>query len=334
MNPSNVNATIVSAPSRLHFGLFSIGDQLAYRFGGAGLMIDRPRTVIRSRRADRLTIAASDVDRLRPIVERWFAASHGLLRDQQIHSHDELPVELSIDTCPPVHCGLGSGTQLALSIATSLVLACGLPMPNSDELATSVDRGKRSAIGSHGFLRGGFLVDRGKRSDQLIAPLDLRVDFPSEWRVVTIINPNASLVFGAVEKSAFESLPPTTPAQRNAMVELMKNRVIPALMNEDFESFCQHLFEFGRRSGTMFQDIQGGPFNGPQVEAMIDLVREFGLAGTGQSSWGPCVYAITPDEGAANDLASFLVEKLGPEVNISICRGDNQGVQISTESAN
>ena len=62
----------------------------------------------------------------------------------------------------PMHCGFGSGTQLALGIAqaANVLYELGLDV---QELATAVGRGGTSGIGVAAFDAGGFIVDGGHR---------------------------------------------------------------------------------------------------------------------------------------------------------------------------
>ena len=105
-----------------------------------------------------------------------------------------------------LHAGLGTGTQLGMAAASALSLAAGLPELTPEELAERIGRGKRSGLGVHGFARGGFLVDGGKRGPGGVAPLVARVDFPEAWRVVLVLPPGQPGLHGEGEGRAFEQL--------------------------------------------------------------------------------------------------------------------------------
>src|SRR5213076_1599219 len=96
------------------------------------------------------------------------------------------PCRIHISASIPEHAGLGSGTQVALSIAAGLSALCGLPSQTPQELALSVSRGLRSAVGTYGFVFGGLIVEQGKLSDEPISPLDCRIDLPDDWRFVLL----------------------------------------------------------------------------------------------------------------------------------------------------
>jgi beta-RFAP synthase len=330
---------VVSAPARLHFGLLAIGDRTARKFGGAGLMVDAPRTVVQLSAADQLIVnaPAGSKEAVIEATRRWhrsFAEPH--LSDIP---WDQLPCEIRIGSVAR-HRGLGSGTQLAFSVAIALQQYYGQPLPSAEELAVAMGRGKRSAIGSYGFLRGGFLVDRGI-GEELIAPLDMRTDFPAEWKIVLIEpliedeneNGISNAVFGEQELDAFRRLPATTQRQADELAEILKMEVVPGVLERDFSRFAKSVTRFGRSSGMYYSDAQGGPYASFAAERLVKKALAIGEFGIGQSSWGPTLFAIADSQDAANSL----VEKLGEQSDDTNCRtrivsADNSGMTIQETS--
>jgi predicted sugar kinase len=107
---------IVETPSRLHFGLLSWGSTGGRRFGGTGLMIERPGVSIEVEpaadwsgsgvSADRfVAIARGVADRIARIDERT------TLRGAHIH----------VNQSSFEHVGLGFGTQASLAVASALL---------------------------------------------------------------------------------------------------------------------------------------------------------------------------------------------------------------------
>jgi predicted sugar kinase len=90
--------------------------------------------------------------------------------------------------------------------------------------------------------------------------------------------------------------------------------MINACGEGDFASFAKSLTQFNRRSGELFAGQQGGPYNGPRVAAIIDRLRDAGVIGYGQSSWGPTVFAVCQSEDQANQLAT----RIGPDLKTEI----------------
>ena len=99
----------VTASARLHLGFLDMNGGLGRRFGSLGLAIDRPVTRLRLQRAAALTVEGLEAER----------ASH-YLTDLARHLGLPLAYALTIENAIPPHAGLGSGTQLALAVATAL----------------------------------------------------------------------------------------------------------------------------------------------------------------------------------------------------------------------
>ena len=145
-------SVVVRTPCRLHFGMFSFGQTDRPQFGGVGVMIEPPGVEVHFARAERFAVHGTLAIRAKQFVE-LAVRNWGL---------DKLPsCEIEVRS-PGDHTGLGVGTQLGLAIAAGLRRFMALPELEIEALATSVGRGKRSAIGTYGFQQGGLIVDAGK----------------------------------------------------------------------------------------------------------------------------------------------------------------------------
>ena len=318
----------VSAPSRLHFGLLSIGDLTLRKYGGAGLMIDAPRTEVRIDRSEQfaLSVSAESKPAVLDVVKRW----QSQFAPAEFRNVDpvELPVKISVRNVRR-HSGFGSGTQLAFATAAALQLFFDQPMPSAEEMAMALERGKKSAIGSYGFFEGGFLVDRGVANES-VAPLDMRIDFPDDWKIV-LVEPNVpqgDTVFGETEAKAFKDLPATTQTEADSLSSLLQQKIVPAILGCDFSTFADSVTEFGYRSGMFYEQVQRGAYATPTAQQVVDRVRSLGKFAVGQSSWGSTIFAIGPSLKSAN----WLVEKLGEHdddvvLQTTVVSADNHGVR-------
>jgi len=324
----------VSAPSRLHFGLLSIGDATERKYGGAGLMIDSPRSVVTVSSSDAFEIIASDNSRNAIVasVDNW----HKHLASAQLRelAAVELPVRLEVESVAR-HSGLGSGTQLSFAVATALQLAFSLPIPSTEDLALSQGRGKRSAIGSYGFHQGGFLVDRGIVNES-IAPLDMRIDFPASWKVV-LIEPRVeqgSLVSGAAELDAFKSLPATPQEEADHLAALLGSHIVPSILSQNFSDFAKSVSDYGYRSGLFYSPVQGGAYASPIAGEIVDRISAFGEYAIGQSSWGPLLFAIAKSEKESQLLVDYLGEHCEDVAcHVSVASADNRGMMVQHNSS-
>src|SRR6185369_9568677 len=138
----------ITAPSRLHFGLWSLGGVGARQFGGVGAMIEKPALKLTVTEASDFSTAGQCAVLAVDYARRWAT----------FHQRQLPSCYLTIEQAIPQHAGLGSGTQLALAVAAALNAFAGLPSQTPTELALSVGRGLRSAVGTYGFVFGGLII--------------------------------------------------------------------------------------------------------------------------------------------------------------------------------
>ncbi len=280
----------VFAPSRLHFGLLSPGWG-ERRFGGVGAMIDTPGL--------KLSISeSSSLEASGPLAQRAIKfASHWAESNQQPAAG-----RIEIQSAPPEHVGLGVGTQLGLAVAAGLNALFGLPAASALELAVSVGRGERSAVGAHGFVLGGLIVEQGKLPHEPLSPLDCRIDLPAEWRFLLVRPVGMSGLSGDEEAASF---PPPADKLRvlcNDLKRVASEELVPAAATGDFAVFAASLYRYGHQAGLCFAHRQGGAYNGPLLASLVECIREAGGVGVGQTSWGPTLFVVCREQSAAESL--------------------------------
>src|SRR5207302_1210342 len=97
----------------------------ARQFGGVGLMVQEPRLVLTTQDAPAWSAEG-------PVAERAL----GFARLYVSGTETRMPPQrLVVASAPPEHRGLGTGTQLALAVATALNRAQGCPLSETAELA-------------------------------------------------------------------------------------------------------------------------------------------------------------------------------------------------------
>jgi beta-ribofuranosylaminobenzene 5'-phosphate synthase len=325
---------LVQTSSRLHFGLLGLEDATPWpnregqaalpgrAFGGVGLMVQDPGIRLRVAPAPSWTATGSLAEPALAFAHRYAAA----VRAQ--HGDFPLPCQhLAIEDAAPEHAGLGTGTQLGLATARALSLAWGLA-ETVPALARRVGRGQRSALGVHGFERGGFLVEAGKRRPDDLSPLVANVAFPDDWRVVLLLLAQAAGLHGEREKAAFHELAQRARnrGQTEALCRVVLLGLLPALVERDLAAFGECLYDFNARSGELFAAVQGGVYATPAVAEMVAYVRALGVRGVGQSSWGPTVFAVVENEERAADLARRVRERFDLDaVQTMVTRACNRG---------
>lgn len=314
-------SVVVRTPCRLHFGMFSFGQPDRPQFGGVGAMIEPPCVEVSFTRAERFEAHGALAIRAKQFVE-LATRNWGL---------DGLPACAIEVRSPGDHTGLGVGTQLGLAVAAGLRRFLKLPELSIETLAASVGRGRRSAIGTYGFQQGGLIVDAGKEAGGELGKLSQRVELPSEWRFVLVRPPSVQGRAGENEAAAFASLPPVSDGVTRELWRITNEQMLPAVERADCEAFGEAVFRFGTLAGECFAGAQGGVFASSQIATLVAAIRSFGVAGTGQSSWGPTVFAVVADDPAAQRLSGRLqTQACSRECDITIAKPNNLGATITS----
>jgi beta-RFAP synthase len=302
----------IQSPARLHFGLMEVCSGQDRLFGGLGAMIEQPATqlsltMIPSKNEPRIETYLIDAEepwrsRIESVVKRWMLANGSPI----------IPAfQIRLDNQPRMHAGLGSGTQVACatvsllnhwyqsisninktSVEDSMILV--------DDLSQITQRGKRSFVGLAGHQQGGFIVDYGLPATGSQRQV-VRLEIPHQWHVVLVKPLSTATISGVVENDYFGQSQFPNP-HRESMWTRIQEEIIPALEAGNLKQFSSALYEYGRDAGRVFARVQGGIYRDQIVASLIDWMRAQGVAATGQTSWGPTVYAILGSKSNAEEL--------------------------------
>ncbi|MDR2700789.1 MAG: hypothetical protein LBC12_08395 [Nitrososphaerota archaeon] len=318
----------IKTPSRLHLGLIDLSGSLGRMFGGLGVGIDKPNIVIEAEHALGLTVTGKEVPYVTELAYRFFNA-YNIKPTGHIH----------VEQVIPAHTGLGSGTQFALAVATALAKLNHLIVAPS-QLALTMERAKRTGVGTAIFEKGGFVVDGGKKTvagdSTDFPPLLYRQMFPDNWRFVIAVPNVTKGLCNAEEVSAFNNLPPMLEGEVAKICHLIMFKLLPALAEKDLENFGNALTDIQIITGNYFAHAQGGIYSNKEVADTVVFIKELdGVYGVGQSSWGPAIYGVVKQEQAKNTLQK-LQKHLNRNIggNAFIAKGNNKGAIIKITNSN
>ncbi|MTD96171.1 GHMP kinase [Hyphomicrobium sp. xq] len=314
-HPGSVRAV---APARLHLGFLDLNGGLGRMFGSIGLAVDVPRTELVLKRSR--TFKGEGPDHARAV-----AMLHRIVDAYALDGAYEVNVTSAI----PPHAGLGSGTQLALAAGAALMALEGIDY-NPSRLGEIVDRGARSAIGMAAFEQGGFIVDGGRGALDRAPPILIRVDFPTAWRALLVLDAHTAGVHGEAETKAFATLPPMPEVLAAKLCRLVLMQLVPGLAEADMQAFGDALTEIQRIVGGHFAAAQGGsPWASSAVGRVVEGLRRNGAYGIGQSSWGPTGFAFAPSQEIAARLYDSSIGLARAEgLEIVIAEGRNRGASV------
>lgn len=312
----------VSTAARLHLGFLDISGALGRRFGSLGLSIDAFRTTLRMQVAHTVSATGPSSERAAGYAEKML----DLLGITQ-------GVEISMEEAIPDHAGLGSGTQMALAVGHGIHRLFGLST-STPQVATQMQRGRRSGIGIGGFDHGGFMVDSGVSEQADTPPLTVQMPFPEAWRVLLVMDRGGQGLHGQQEIEAFRRLPPFPAEQAAHLCHLTLMQILPGIRERQLEPVATGIAELQRRVGDHFAPAQGGRYTSPAVADLLQWAESQGYAGVGQSSWGPTGFILLPDQASAVELQEQARRRVGDlsPLSFEIAAACNEGSRVALES--
>lgn len=311
--------------ARLHFGLLDTVPP----FGGAGVMIEDPATAVTVTADDRVGCTGDLRQRVDPILRRVAARRQNGF---------PFGVQVRLIDSPPRHSGFGSGTQFSLAVAEALCRIAAID-PDPHELAIELaDRGRRSAVGIHGYFAGGLICEMPDGADRhempdgadRLNPVHARVELPADWRIALFHPPSPQpRVSGQLELDNFAAIEAAPADRHETLQRLLTRRLIPAARAGVFDEFGDAVTEYNRLSGELFASVQGGPFNGREVADLVAWLIDRGARGVGQSSWGPGVFAWFPSGEDAERLRRSLPDD-APDMIVTRPRNRPRDLHVRT----
>jgi beta-ribofuranosylaminobenzene 5'-phosphate synthase len=313
---------MVTAPSRLHFGMLDPAGIGPRRFGGFGVAVESPRVVvgIRPGSGEEVVARGAQADRATAFADRARAA-FGLREG----------VELDVREAIPPHVGLGSGTKLGLAIALGVAELAGVSAA-PEQLAQASGRGARSSVGCWTFAAPGLVVEAGVRDTGWVSPLVARYAMPGSWRCVLALPVGVEGLSGNAEDRFFSDLHADGVAIEPRVSRMLLTALLPGLLTGDIDEFGTALSAIQREMGSIFAARQGGVFH-PSAAAVVDALSALGVGAVGQSSWGPAVYGIVDSPERAAGVAERLRARVGAGTEVRVVDFDRRGAFVARDGS-
>ena len=313
----------IKTPARLHMGLIDLNGEMGRMFGGLGVGIDHPNVILEAEPSKNLSITGEETALVASLAKRFFDTYH-----------TKTNVAINVKEAIPSHMGLGSGTQLAIAVATALAKVFNV-QASTQELALAMGRVRRTGVGTAIFQKGGFVVDGGKSIQKAsgfpekFPPLIFRQDFPKDWCfIVAVPNVNKGLA-SKEEASAFSKMRPMLAEEAGKICRLTMMKLLPAIAEHDIESFGDALTYIQIVIGDYFAQAQGGTYSSLASAECIEVMQKLGAHGVGQSSWGPALYGVVKKEEAKQILKEtkiYLTKTVGGDAFMA--KANNKGATI------
>ena len=304
------NEVKIITNSRLHFGFLNLKSSNSYSYGGMGLSINKHPTI--------LTVSKAS---------KFESNLNKTLSDKILHfiADNKLSKKIRIDCVdsPQKHIGLGSGTQLILSIEEALS-----KFYRFKQSINIFKRNYRSGVGVNSYKNGGFIVDAPKnnlQSNEII----FKTSFPKEWKIILIFDSKAKGLHGSSENKFFST--DTTISLRKKLSDLTLNEIIPSIIYKDFDIFARSLTQFQELNSLFYSSIQKSSYLSHDIAKVIKKISmNFNIA-AGQSSWGPTSYMLIDPKNEHYEIISILDNAISMYNNLSyeIVSAKNNGRKLS-----
>ncbi len=293
----------ITTGSRLHFGLICNTLHSPWRFGGIGVMLRQPAWRLR------VALIAADTDTIHADMEVAGRIHDFLARIRSHQNVSSLHIEVHQNLA--LHTGLGSGTQLGLALSAAIeVMTHRRLQEDPFQLAQLADRAERSAIGTIGFARGGFLVDHG---ESRAASLNRRVDriaVPEGWRFILVHPVDSQGLSGEKERAFFGQRVHMPQTLIEDLGQQILTQIAPAVRENRFEQFATSLENYGQTVGAFYAGEQGGVFAHPAMTELVSHLRANGISGMAQSSWGPLIAVPAASQDHAEEIIKLIPDAI------------------------
>ena len=327
----------LKSPSRIHIGLIDLNGSIGRVDGGLGIALDYPNFHIEGKESSEIEIEIEcrgiPEDTLNNIRDRLFRVSERVL-----NYIGEDGIYIKVKDIIPLHSGLGSGTQMALSTGMLISKVYNKEL-DIKTLASITGRGGTSGIGVYAFERGGFIVDGGhtfgKGKDKEIfapssvsknvrvPPLIFRHDF--KWDIVLTI-PKGENIHGDREVDIFKKYCPVPLEETQRICHIVLMKILPAIVEGDIVSFGEGI---NKLQYLGFKKVEVGL----QKEIVRDLLGELQRVGySGLSSFGPTLYSICDgkeDIRKVVETSKEFFDRIGIDGEIVITNGNNEGYVLN-----
>jgi beta-ribofuranosylaminobenzene 5'-phosphate synthase len=301
----------------------AFGDESSRQFGGLGIMLKSPRMTVRVRPDPDFVVRYGRYARRAAEFARHWSVYRLAKGTPKCH--------IDVTESFPEHVGLGSGTQLGLALARALDEFYAMPEANPQQLAASVDRGRRSAVGTHGFFHGGLIIESGKLKDESLAPMEARLELPEAWRFVLIRPDTGPGMSGEREKSVFRQIAPISAEISDRLRRIVATEIVPGAMSKDLNAFGEGVFQYGSLAGSCFAPWQSGSYASPLSAEIVEFLRTQGVTGIGQTSWGPTLFALVGDDSQGSEIIGKLKGQfVGRELEMGVAAVDNLGARVES----
>lgn len=332
---SEVMRVVITSPSRIHLSLIDLNGALGRIDGGIGFGLSHPNIIVEL--TDEIhgtpSIEIDAKEEYKPIIQEII---HNFQLKYGIRFKG---LKIQIISMYRPHIGLGSKTQLLLSIAKGLCVLQNIDC-NAYELCSLVKRGGTSGIGYSVFESGGFILDAGhtfgpNKEKQSFLPSSasdappalhlIRYLFPDTWKIILVTLNVKSGAYDKEEINIFQKYCPIPQEEVREITHLILMKVLPSIISKNLIDFCDGIMKIQKLG---FKKIEISLVH-PKVRELIQYSLQIGAKCAALSSFGPTIAIIEDDPLKITEIVEKIQQKFKDfEPEILITDANNEGAKI------
>ena len=324
----------IVAHHRIHVGLADMGFASQRAYGGVGITIGRPCTIVELTPAEEM--AFEGFESIEPRVRtRITEICASMLNKANVGGF-----RVVLRTVAAEHVGFGTTTTLVLAVISGINFLFNMGLSES-EMQRLSGRGGASGIGIHSFFGGGVIWDGGHAlplgtdltpsgagARKELPPLLARLDFPSLWRIALFL-PNDKPTSGESEIDFFRKNTPVALEEALRTMAVLYHGVLPAIKLCDIAALTVALRAL-HRTGFKKRELDARSQGTRATFAEMERLKSVAV---GMSSVGPLLYAIYEASNAtlAEEISALLRDREGQFLGVVL--GHNQGFKLERDDA-
>lgn len=290
---------------RIHFGLADMGAASRRMYGGSGISINAFYVRAEAKESDSFDLCTSGYisSRTRENIVKAVenAKSRGLATTCKLSVHSDIPQ----------HVGLGSSTQVILTVLESLSGLFHWAL-SAYEMIELSGRGRTSLVGAATHFFGGLCVDAGQSYHEGVTyepshnPGHRRPalyvgcwDFPANWKVSLFGIELSPSLDTNIEQSFMAQNAPTSKTVGLKTISALYHGILPALIETDYSAF----FESLKILNTIGFEKKVLEIQPKVIARILKELWENNVA-AGVSSFGPTIFVIHTDD-MMNQISSL-----------------------------
>jgi beta-ribofuranosylaminobenzene 5'-phosphate synthase len=326
---------VITSPSRIHLSLIDLNGSLGRIDGGIGFGLLNPTIIVEvtDEFEGQNSVVIEAKEEYKPIIQEIiqnFQTKYGIKFER---------LKIQINSMYRPHIGLGSKTQLLLSVAKGLCVLKDIDC-NGYELCSLVKRGGTSGIGYSVFEKGGFILDAGhsfgpNKEKQSFLPSSasnappalhlIRYNFPETWKIILITLNVQSGAYDKEEVNIFQKYCPIPQEEVQEISHLILMKVLPSLILKNLPDFCDAIMRIQKIG---FKKIEVSLVH-PKVRDLIQYSIEIGAKCAALSSFGPTIAIIEDNTAKITEIIGKIQQKFEEfEPEIIVTTANNEGAKI------